>query len=308
MWDNLFYFTVNNPPTQNSWFKDYGSIIGNVITILLFIIAFYKDKAKNRKKEEKTKTEKLKYLASLVNGSIKSAKLNKDNIQETSNAFKSEPALFHLIKINTYYDIKRVVEKLNLEEYYLAYVTHFEKRKNTTIEFQKIITCLDTLFDMFNEIIKQAERASINDFDRKKVLNGLGDEVHNLIEKILHLVEDSKMPQSFKSLLKQPIEKWSKEKNKTNIQLFFDILCVPLYNIVSDFHSQNQLHTPLDFILLLERLKTIKIEFDFIKSGNIIYSESLEMQIGEIDKTIGTLEINSKDLREYLEKSDSTSK
>jgi hypothetical protein len=300
MWDNLFYFTINNTPTQSSWFKDYGSIIGNIITIALFVIAFYKEKGKERKKEEKTKSEKLKYLASLINSSIKSAKSNRDNAQEISNEIKREPSKVHLIKWNTYYDIKRIVEKLNLEEYYLAYITHFEKRKDTTVEFQKIITCLDTLFEMFNEIIKQVERASINDFNRKKIFNTIGDEIDNLIEKISYLIEDLKMPEAFKDKLRVPIEKWGREKDKTDIQLFFDTLCSPVYSIISDFYSQNEQQTPLEFIQILEKIKSIKIEIDFIKLGNTKYAESLDKQFFEIEKTIITLEEKSEALRDLL--------
>ena len=48
--------------------------------------------------KRKTKTEKLRYLASLINSSIKAAKSNRDNVKETSNEFKKEPAKFHPIK------------------------------------------------------------------------------------------------------------------------------------------------------------------------------------------------------------------
>lgn len=283
------------------WFKNYGSIIGNFITIALFIIAFYKDKGKERRQKEKTKTEKLRYLASLINSSIKTVKSNRDSIQETSIEFKKEPVKFHLIKWIIYYDIKRIVEKLNLEEYYLAYIAQFEKKKETTVEFQKIVTCLDTLFEMFNELIKQAERASINDFDRKKILNILGDEIHNLIERVDYLVEELQMPETFKAELKEPISIWSKEKDQSDIQKFVDTLCVPVYEIISKFNSQNQSQIPPEFILLLEKLSKVKIEVNFIKLANIKYAETLNKQLIEIDKTIETLEINSKKIREYLE-------
>ena len=203
-------------------FKDYGSIIGNIITIALFIIAFYKDKGKERR-NKKTKTEKLRYLASLINSSIKTAESNRNSVQDTSNEFKKDPAKFHLIKWDTYYDIKRIVEKLDLEEYYLAYVTQFENRKDTTVNYQKN-NYFNTLFQMFNELVNQAQRASINDFDRKKILNTLSDEIDYLIKRVLYLVEVLQMPESFKVELQEPIDKWRKEKNRSDVQLFLDIL------------------------------------------------------------------------------------
>ena len=298
MWNNFL------ADIQNNWFKDYGSIIGNIITIALFIIAFYKDKGKERKKQEKIKTEKLRYLASLINSSIKTAESNRDSVQDTSDEFKKDPAKFHLIKWDTYYDIKRIVEKLDLEEYYLAYVTQFENRKDTTVNYQKIITCLDTLFQMFNELVNQAQRASINDFDRKKKLKTLSDEIDYLIKRVLYLVEVLQMPESFKVELQEPIDKWREEKNRSDVQLFLDILCAPMYEIISKFNFQKQQQIPPEFILLLEKFGKVKIEVEFIKSGNIEYAESLNKQFIEIDKTITTLKTNSKQLREYLENTD----
>ena len=305
MWP-IYFFDIsnNNSAAHSNWFKDYGSIIGNFITIVLFVFAFYNEKRKERNKSKKTKTEKLKYLASLINSSIETAKAIRNNVDETSSEFKKEPAQFHLLKWKTYYDIKRIVEKLNLEEYYLAYISQFETRKDKITEYQKIITSLDTLFEMFNELIKQAERASVNDFERKKVVNVLGDEIDNTIGKVLNLIDVLQMPESFKMELKEPINKWSNEPNKENIQLFNDALCSPLYNTISKFkieNKQSQNQIPEEFDFLVDRLRKVKIEIDFVKTGNLKYAESLNNQIIEIDKTINTLEKNSKELREYLE-------
>ena len=45
----------------------------------------------------------------------------------------------------------------------------------------------------------------------------------------------------------------------------------------------------------------MKIETDFIKTANTAYAESIDIQLGEIDKTILTLETNSKNLRDFFE-------
>ena len=58
------------------------------------------------------------------------------------------------------------------------------------------------------------------------------------------------------------------------------------------------------FDFLIDRTRKVKIEIDFVKTGNLKYAESLNNQIIEIDKTINTLEKNSKGLREYLEKTE----
>lgn len=304
MWDNYFYIAIENPQAKTSWFKDYGSIIGNIITIALFIIAFYRDKRKESKKEGKTKTEKLRYLASLVNSSLKTAKSNCLELEETIIFFINEPLKFHLIKWTVYYDIKRIVDKLNLEDYYIAYITQFDKRKDNIVIYQRMITSLDTLFEMFNELIKQAERASTHDFERKKIINVLGDEIHILIEKILSLTETLQMPEAFKEELKNPIDKWLKEKNKGNIKLFLETLCKPLFEIISTFNFQNNSKVPEEFSSLIEKLRNVVLETDFIKSGNLEYAESLKKQYIEINKTIESLETNSIELRKYLEDSD----
>lgn len=132
---------------------------------------------------------------------------------------------------------------------------------------------------MFNELIKQAERASINDFDRKKIINTLGDEIHILVERLLFIIENLQMPEAFKIELKRPIDNWSKEKNKDDIQLFLDNLCIPLFEIISAFNFQKKLQVPQEFFLLIEKFKNVKIEVNFIKSGNIAYAESLDKQI-----------------------------
>jgi hypothetical protein len=44
---------INNPPTTSNWVKDYGSIIGSSITIILFTAGFFINKLIEKNKEKK---------------------------------------------------------------------------------------------------------------------------------------------------------------------------------------------------------------------------------------------------------------
>ena len=89
---NFFCDIVFNLPKSesSSWLKDYGFLIGNTITVLLFITAYFINDRIEKKRKKKIFEEKLRYLTSLIISSIKIAENQKSKIEATIQKFKKE--------------------------------------------------------------------------------------------------------------------------------------------------------------------------------------------------------------------------
>ena len=114
MWDNFFYFSIDNLPAQSNWFKDYGSIIGSSITIILFIFGFIINKQLEKFKEKKRLFEVEKYLKTLIQLLEKPLLKQCHLLVEFSHILKDKKDLhLHLEDVTNFHveEMKKIDEK-----------------------------------------------------------------------------------------------------------------------------------------------------------------------------------------------------
>lgn len=148
----------------------------------IFVKETNRDKEKEQERKNEERSDKLRYFSALVENALRASIEQKDNLEKHINAMGQNNLDFHLMSFVPLYDLKRITEELNLEEYLLAYTNHYYKDRAASIkEFKNIVAAIDYLYDVFVSIRSQLEKAQINDYERKKVFQQLYLQSYNLI-------------------------------------------------------------------------------------------------------------------------------
>ncbi len=157
---------------EGNWMTDLvvaiaGASIGSGVTVWALYETFRKDKQKEEDRRLQFQTEKLKYFQSLIDSVLKGLKTQSDFYKNFSDELRQDSFNIPLMKYVPFNELTRMVQKLNLEDYYHAYLGEFGDKKEIITEFKQIITCLD-YFSSQIELYKDSLVKSVDfDFQRK---------------------------------------------------------------------------------------------------------------------------------------------
>lgn len=275
--------------------KDYGPLISPAVAVGLFILTQYFTKRKERKSKEKTQTEKLNYLASLIRGIISNIEINITNFEDRIVKFKSVPHMFHPLMWQQSYELERVVTKLALEDYYLAYVKKFGSIKSARETFKRIIECSDTLYKLSDEIFNLTKTAFHNDNDRRiyasNISNKVDAEIFKLINSSVYIDNASvDCKQSINSLLNS-IDSIAQTKN---LDTYKDKFITPLYTKVTELKNVMLTENKTDELVpFLNLLRQCGVSIDLVYLGITEHVAELESVLPSLKKTFITLKKNS---------------
>ncbi|MBK7883606.1 MAG: hypothetical protein IPJ81_07205 [Chitinophagaceae bacterium] len=131
-----------------------GAFLGFLGAYFIFIRGIKNDRKKERQRFKDEQLDKLKYFSILTENIIKISKKQSENYILYVNKIKLKPFEHHLLGNITNNDIKRATNKLNLEEYYLAYISRFGNDKNTIKEYKDIISSFDYIDTIYDEAVR----------------------------------------------------------------------------------------------------------------------------------------------------------
>ncbi|GAB4007112.1 hypothetical protein GCM10028808_10360 [Spirosoma migulaei] len=137
-----------------------GSIVGGFIGTGGAIWLYYRQVRDQKTKEDANRsqiqTDKLKYLHNLLNSIILATDTSIEAIVKQYKAVEAHPTHLPGMKIVAVYDFNRIVNVINHEEHYHAYVTKLKDENITTI-FSIVDFLFGSLLDLeknFNEIVQ----------------------------------------------------------------------------------------------------------------------------------------------------------
>lgn len=161
-----------------SWWGDLSvAVVGALISSLFTVFALYKTFKKDKEKEDirriQFQVEKLKYFQSLIHSILNGLKNQNEFYKDFSNELRKDLFKIPIQKFISFNELKRVVDKLNLEDYYHSYLSEFGDNKEIITEFKQIISCLD-YFNSQIELYRDSLVKSNNfDFERKTRLRNI---------------------------------------------------------------------------------------------------------------------------------------
>jgi len=190
------------------------------------------------------------------------------------------------------YDIKRIVEVLNLEDYFLSYTLKYGTSLSNVREYKNIISSLDFLYATFNSIVSQLEKGKIHDHERKVKFNEDYQEAYEVFGRVLFWLDRHQIP------LRQPVMDAylhfvENLVNPYDIQYYFGTFIVPLHEIFAQYVSDPQNHMTEDIMSFAGKIKNLRQLFEYKKANNVVFANDLLVQVNPIIRQIKELEKNS---------------
>lgn len=287
----------NSPkPESSSWFKDYGSLIGNAVTIFLFIIAYFINDYRENKRKKKLFEEKLRYLTSLIVSSKKIAENQKSKIEASLKKFKEENQFeFYLVQVISFLDIKRISEKLNLEDYFLAYLSRYGNNTESVNQFRSIIQGFDFLNEFNTDLYNFLERSSNNHDNRLFKFNAISEKIDSLmyeVEKWIRQGSPEKLDEYF-TIVNQYYSATKHNTNGEELLKFKNAFSSPMLKFIGKHYSNY--NTTIIFHLR-QLLDTAEGELRIVRSGIEKFSKELEERIEPLKSAIEKIEKGSEKL------------
>lgn len=256
MFDIVLYRYCEYCTTSTSFSSGIINIIGIGIPLLVFFITVRRDKRKEHKKKRQIQNDKLYYLASLVESSIKIAKQQNQYVAESVEKNKTSPLEFHALSILSFKDLERVVNKLNLEEYLLAYVSCFGKDTDSIKSFRNIVSQIDFLLSTFDNIIDSHAQHQKYDYERKKKLARLWQDSNSRIDSILDFSKelDSGFSKKFLELYGGFLKE---NENPYDLKYYHDKLIKPLHKLLVEHRTASDFDDSIsqEYLILHNKVK-----------------------------------------------------
>jgi hypothetical protein len=167
------FFNQDQGWLQNFLITTLGAAIGSGATIWAVYLAFNQDKKKDEWKRIQFQKEKMKYLQSLIRNINRDLRIQIDAFKTQSDTINAAPLNLPRLSQVPFNDIERVVDKLNLEEYYHSYLNEFGDSQEYIDEFRKIVSFLDYAYGNLVMIKDSFQKTCTYDYEAKVKLKDM---------------------------------------------------------------------------------------------------------------------------------------
>ncbi len=158
---------------SNSWIFSLittiiGAGIGSSVTIWVLYATFKHNKKIESEKLLQSHEHKIKYLRSNIKSILNNLEIQIKSFGDFAENIKKNPLYLPTIKQVPLNELDRVVNKLNLEEYYISYIAVFGTDDNIVEEFREIISMLN-FFEGNIAIFKNTLQTPFNLDNERKI-------------------------------------------------------------------------------------------------------------------------------------------
>jgi hypothetical protein len=178
-------------PQSNFWSDIIKAVIPLIISSAVTLAAVYITFNKNKKREEVKKgqfqTDKNIYFKTLIKNALGYLKPQIILLKTWAQGIINDPTIMPPMKIRISNDLERLVNRINQEEHYYAYLECFKNidADIVTEEFRKIYACLD-YFNASMSLMKSAyEDASNHDHELRMDFSKRAEKLINAIDAII---------------------------------------------------------------------------------------------------------------------------
>lgn len=249
-------------------------IIGVSIPLIVFYLTIRYDKKKDDKKKDEIQQEKLLYFASLIKGVVSISEIQNNFLIEFLDKIHSDPLKFHPLRTTPLTDLERIVNRLNLEEYFLAYTSRFKNSSDTIREYKNIISDVDFLFNSYKSIVEYLEKRQKLDHGRRIKIEELHREITSLLDTILTQAERGQW--SFgKDFLQLHSDFVQNQNDKYDLQYYHDSFLAPVNKLLIDYMKNAGNRRTHELLLLHNGIRSSIHTFVSIPTENLRLREEL---------------------------------
>ena len=289
---------VINATEESSGWKEFfinasantiGGLVGVGSSLWLYYRSLKSDKAKEKEKKLENQEDKLKYFAALIESVIDTGETQVNNIKEYIEKITVDNVNFNLLSQVAIYDLKRVVESDNLEDFLIAYTEHFSGNKSAVKNFKEILSTTDYLYEQFNQLPLWLKNCQDFDYKKKERLKKVFDECHATLIHLVNQYIENNVPEAEAM---QEIYKQYRETSISNLDLKhrYEFFFIPYINLGNEFTKYNGpvFINYLNFLNMLREGASIfehmQYENDRLCQELKELVEDVEIQISELTK------------------------
>ncbi|MDP3393082.1 hypothetical protein [Sediminibacterium sp.] len=265
-------------------------VFAGYMAYYIFVKETKRDRVNDEAKKAEERSDKLKYFSALVESALRTSIQQKNNLKNQIKAIRQNNVEFQLMTQVPLYDLKRISEELNLEDYLLAYTNIYSQDRTASVkEFKNTIAAIDYLYDVFQHIIIQLKDSQMYDYQRKKKLQEIYENGWNLSGRLM-LYFQRNDPQSYSEFL-QLYQNFMQNHQGDNydLQFYNDFFFVPFNDFCTTYMADNRRIIPEILELGIftrdgkQSFNQVKSENDIVKNDligdfKIIYSSLMELR------------------------------
>lgn len=273
------------------------SLCGLGIPLLLFYLGLKTDRKKENERKAVRQYDNLKYFAILIDNIKALAPKQAENCFEVAEKIVQDPTKFPVLERIVGTDIKRIVNLLNHEDIFHAYLAKYGNSADNIQNYRVIFSYLDYLDKVYDQHLEDYDNykdkfiSKYNDY--KKISDDLMDHVAILINRIKH--EDEHFNENsfwnyINQLLLEYYRKINDEGAEKNIEYDFKSFINPIKVELVRNYSGN---INSDYIVIQAKKAT------YIHSDIITLSVEMHKDFNEFQNNFNT--INSKIVEKTIE-------
>lgn len=267
----------------------------------IFVRETKRDKLKEEAQRNNEKNDKLFYITALLQNIIHLSLLQKDYIKNHIRKINNNEVDFHIMHWTTLNDFDRITDKLDLEEYLLAYTNHFNRNTKVSVkEFKNIIISVDYLQGVFMMMQGQLKESMKFDYERKIRFQTVNAAIQTTSQK-LALILLEKDQEEYLKLTKIKFDFNQKSKENKIVGINYDLVFqvnnyfIPLDKFCLDYARSGK--PMIQEVIDLGNSANEAINLlEYIKSQNRHLKSSLCYQFKNIYRSIIALQKHTKNL------------
>ena len=271
-----------------------GTLGAALIAVWQFRASIRKENEKKRSEDNDHNNEKMNYLTYLIEGSVRFGKDLVGYLQEIEHNLKTNIYYIGDYKSTSSSDLQRSVDLLNRESYFHIYLTLFKDEK-----IKRIFTSLDTL----NAIRLSSEEIYKSKFEKaQKEMPKVLNKIQEITSASNSISGSSEIKPEFINKLQCIRREFSStlDKQGRNFDLINDHLFVPIAKAISEHFSHGESQTPIIVNNIYDSTIAGAVSISNMKVSNSNYLIDLSRLIEQINTTVEILEVESKQIKDYL--------
>jgi len=230
--------------------------------------------------------DRLKYVVSLIESSVSTARHQAEFCEEHSKAILAQPFSNLELRLEANRDAKRLADKMDQEGVYNAYLWYYRRSDRVYEEFKNLYGYIDYLDYLIDDMIKTNERILEFMWQRKKEYQISFKKLKELIQ-ALAVDEHTKneRPEFVEYSIKSLKHFLDKEQKNENLVESYQAVVQPVRNYIAEKVQQHPKVTEIYLILddLVGQYYAIELQAKHNASDYALYAEALSKSAEKLE-------------------------
>jgi hypothetical protein len=265
-------FSIESSGGTALWKIVIGPIIGAVVSTLIWLLTYRKDRKKDQRDKQTLNLQRVGYLRHLSKSALHSLSPQVTYITEFATEIGKNPYEVGMLKMSIFSDLNRIVNKLDLEQHYHSYLIFCGSADKNGEKFRKLIAAFDYANKQVEEIPVVMESAKSYYYERVKSYQQKSDIVENHVLSLIqrNLTSEAIFFKQLSNLRKSFGELRAKSNVSNGLEFHHDNYIQELKKLCGEFVKED-----IVLIQILALTKEMSLLVNEIKGNNLEFGKAM---------------------------------